>query len=168
MDTPMIRKLEEFIIRVGRITKPFVIVLIISSILSWAWWSAQRNVPFKVLSVEPAFGKPGDRIIIKAHVWRDMTRPCSLTLTRIIFDSAGTPFVILSGAYFDSETIKNIERDSPGILYVPIKIPEDAQPGHARITAPMAYTCNRTQGTCFICLDPITMMVTLPFEILPL
>ena len=69
-----------------RIALVFMIALGIAAIVL----ALDRRVPFSVVSVEPAYARPGQIVVIRATVHRDIKRECSAQFTRYVFDSQWT------------------------------------------------------------------------------
>jgi hypothetical protein len=126
------------------------------------YYAADREPPFAVLTVEPAYAQPGQSITIKAAVRRDVERGCNAEFSRYVFDSGGAGFD-LGHAISSAEMISRMERDFPGALMVKFQVPADAQPGPALLQTVLDYRCNRTHN-----LWPIQVTTAMPFTVLPL
>ena len=122
--------------------------------------SLDRQPPFEVLSVTPAFARPGETVVIIASVRRDVARNCSATFSRFIFDSKAARFE-LGNANATADTIRRMERRSPGMLTVAALIPLVAAPGPAVVETAIEYQCNVMHA-----IWPIAVTATLPFTIL--
>ena len=120
-----------------------------------------REPPFQVLSVEPAFARAGDTVTITAKVKRDTTRNCSASMSRSIFDSDGKRSDYALQKFSDA-MIDDMEQRNPGVLRVSVQVPQNANIGTARLVSVLDYRCNRVHA-----LWPIEVTTTLPFEVIP-
>lgn len=119
-----------------------------------------RRPPFEVLSVTPAYARPGETVVIIASVRRDVARNCSAIFSRFIFDSKAARFE-LGNAHASADTIRRMEHRAPGMLTVAALIPLVAAPGPAVVETAIEYQCNVMHA-----LWPIAVTATLPFTIL--
>jgi hypothetical protein len=126
-----------------------------------AWYAADRAPPFSVLSVDPAFARPGEIVVIQAKVQREDWRRCSADFTRYVFDSQDTRTYVDDGRA-SVEMIANMEKRSPGLLRVAFRVPEQASPGIARLETVLHYKCNRVHA-----LWPIEVTTQMQFTVLP-
>lgn len=125
------------------------------------WYTADREVPYHVVSVEPAFGRAGERIVIHAAVQRDMTRRCDLTLSRQIIDAHGVGHSSDSD-YLSADVRAEMERRTPGEAHIAFTIPSNAAPGPAVLYTSREYRCNKVHHVW-----PITLVTAMPFTVLP-
>ena len=125
------------------------------------WMAMDREPPFVVMSVEPAAAKPGDWITIKGHVKRDLSRHCSASWSRYVFDSGGKHFVLESGVTVTDQLIRDFDRIAPGQINLSFRVPQTAAVDEARVESILEYRCNRTH-----LLWPIEVTAIYPFEVL--
>ena len=135
-----------------------VLVLAVGVVLAQA---ADRKPPFQVLSVEPAFARPGEVVVIKAKVWRDKARDCSATMSRSIFDSTLVRYDYPI-SHFSDDLIDKMEEQTPGLLRVALVVSEQATPGPADLVSVLSYRCNRVHAWW-----PIEVTTHMGFEVLP-
>jgi hypothetical protein len=123
--------------------------------------AADRAPPFQILSVEPAFARPGEVVIINARVWRDTSRDCSVTMSRSMFDSSMARYDY-PVAKFSDQLIDAMESKTPGHLRVALVVSSQAAPGPADLVSVLAYRCNRVHA-----FWPIEVTTHMGFEVLP-
>lgn len=129
---------------------------------------ADRSPPFVLLSVEPAAARPGDTVVIRAKVQRDLARGCSADFSRYMWGptiiggaEVETRFV-LGASHASPEMLAMMDKRWPGGLVIAEKVPDRMIPGSARITADIEYVCNKAQV-----LWPINVHAEFPFQVLP-
>jgi len=127
---------------------------------SLLWLAFDREPPFKVLQVYPAYAMPGQQVQIVAEVKRDHLRHCAAHMSRYVFDGAGTRWDE-PDRHFSPETIKLIAERSPDLLKLSVTVPPEAVPGYAMVVSDLQYRCNVTH-TIF----PVRTSVQMPFTIL--
>ena len=122
--------------------------------------AADRQEPFHIISVEPAFAKPGEVVTIRARVWRDTSRNCSAVMSRSVFDAQHVrwdyPLTRFSDAMID-----RMESAAPGELRVSVVVPSSASAGTAQLVSVLEYRCNRVHA-----LWPIEVTTVMPFTVL--
>lgn len=133
---------------------------LILGLISLAWLSLDRRPPFEVVQVYPAYALPGEQVQLVAEVRRDLLRHCAADMSRYIIDSRGTRWDE-PDRHFAPETITHLARQSPDMLRLSIKVPEDAAPGLAEVISDLKYRCNVTHA-----LLPIRTTVVIPFTVL--
>jgi hypothetical protein len=123
--------------------------------------AADREPPFRLLRVEPAFARPGDIVTIHADVWRDPHRRCAVDVARSMYDSLGkrSDYPV---AYFSAEAVALNEASFPGRMSPSLLVPDTATPGPAVVVSSLQFRCNRTQT-----LWTIEASHKLPFTVLP-
>lgn len=136
--------------------------LIAASLVSVGWFAADRVPPFVLLGVEPAAASAGEVIIIRARVWRDASRDCSVSFTRYIYDSRGVRFDGAELAKASDAMIDTMERRDPGRLTVAIVVPAAAAPGPATLQTVLWYACNKVHH-----IWPIYVTTDMAFTVLP-
>ena len=139
-----------------RIALVFMIALGVAAIVL----ALDRRVPFSVVSVEPAYARPGQIVVIRATVHRDIKRECSAQFTRYVFDSQRTRWYLDSGSASPA-MIETMERKSPGQLAVAFRVPLDAAPGAGVLETVLDYRCNKVHY-----LWPVQVTTELPFTVL--
>lgn len=133
----------------------------IGGLLAVGYYLADRVPPFEVLSVEPAQARPGEPIIIRAKVRRDIHRHCSASMSRYIFDVGRVRYFMDAGQY-PHQVIADMEAATPGELSVGFIVPAGSSPGPAMVVAALEYECNQVHF-----LAPIKVRTVMPFTILP-
>jgi hypothetical protein len=136
-------------------------LMILVAVVLVAVQAADREPPFAVLSVEPAQARAGEPVVITAKVKRDMSRDCSVSMSRSLFDSSGAR-VDYPLARFSDAAIDLMERVGPGMLRVSIVVPINASVGPANLVSVLDYRCNRVHS-----LWPIEVTTYLPFDVIP-
>ncbi len=132
-----------------------------TGLLSIAWFASDRKPPFEVLDVYPASARPGEYITITAHVRRDLDRRCEADFSRYLFDEVGARYD-LGYTQASAEMISEMDRRSPGMLSVSVKLPETMQPGNASLVSVLRYRCNNVHV-----IWPIKITTTMPFTVAP-
>lgn len=135
-------------------------VVILGSIAIVAWYTLDRKPPFAVVSVEPAFARPGEYVTIKAEVRRDVNRHCSAEFSRYVFDALNTRFD-LGTQLASPEMIERADQASPNTLRVSFLVPPTIATGPARLDTVLQYRCNRVHY-----IWPIEVTTRMPFEVL--
>ena len=157
LTAPAIDWLDRILAPLDRIAVVFMAALSVAVIVL----ALDREPPFVVLTVEPAYARPGQIVVIRASVQRDLTRQCSAEFTRYIFDSERTRWYLDSGQASPA-LIETLEVKSPGRLAVAFRVPDDAAPGVGSLEAVLDYRCNKVHY-----LWPIQVTTDLPFTVLP-
>lgn len=125
------------------------------------YWAADRAAPSGVISVDPAYARPGEFVTIRYSMWKDADRDCHLRVSRSLFDARNDKADYPSVSFSD-EALARIERDTPGRRSVTVAIPDTAAAGPAVLVSSLEYECNRMHA-----LWPIRVTTVLPFTILP-
>ena len=136
--------------------------IIAAAVLVVAYYAADREPPFALLSVEPVAAYPGESVTIRANVLRQAERNCSAEYARYIFDAHGVRYDIGTGSA-SAELVSSMELQNPGLLKVSVQVPPTAAPGVAHLVTVLDYACNRTHR-----IAPIQVTTDMPFTVLPL
>lgn len=134
------------------------IVLLIALVLVLIQ-AADRKPPFQILSVEPASAKAGEVVTIRARVWRDKTRNCSVVMSRSVFDAESVRWDY-PVARFTDELIDRMELATPSELRVSVMVPPSAVVGEAHLVSVLEYRCNRVHS-----IWPIEVTTVMPFAV---
>lgn len=132
-----------------------------ASVFVVAYYAMDRQPPFEVLSVEPAFARPGDYVTVKAKVRRDVSRHCDASFSRFLYDSAGARFDI-GHSITSADMIASLEARSPGALALSVLVPLAMAQGPANLQTVLAYNCNPVHAWI-----PIMVTTNIPFDVLP-
>lgn len=151
------RSLNHFVIATEWMAR---LILLLAALLV-LYYAADRQPPFAVLSSSHAEAAAGDYVTIHAHVRRDADRNCNAEFWRYLYDASGTRFD-LGHSQASAEAIRQMERRSPGLLSVAVRIPSAASPGPATLQTVLQYHCNRVHHWW-----PIEVTTDLPFTVLP-
>lgn len=136
---------------------PFVVV---------GYWIYEREVPTLIdmaTYAEPT-AHPGEEVKLEMAVRRDLSRSCSVRITREISDSAGARKSLGPVQEVSAEGLSNRERLSPGRLILKINLPESTPSGHAHILTEAAYRCPSNPTTL---IYPIGISWDWPVTVLP-
>ena len=136
-------------------------ITIVLGVGAVAWFALDRDPPFAVLSVDPASAKAGEWVTIRSQVRREVDRNCSADFSRFVFDSGGSRYD-LGTSSATAEMIRVMERKSPGVLAITIRLPDGMQAGSADLTTALQYRCNKVHY-----LWPIEVTTHMPFRVLP-
>lgn len=140
-------------------------ITLAGSVLVFTWQAmTDRDPPFKVLSVEPAFAKPGDMVTIRQRVWRDPKRLCSASWSRFMW-ATGIGRIDLANdlpKHVGPDFINRLEKIDPGHLTVTVQVPPIAQPGPGVLVTELSYWCKPAQKWF-----PINVTAEAPFTVLP-
>ena len=126
-----------------------------------AYWSVDRTPPFTLLSYSTEPVKRGGTALIKANVVRDVTRGCTVTYSRFLFDSRGFRYDLNEQQRMTAEAIKSLDKITPNVLSIAVPIPQDISVGRALFQSVLHYTCNPLQ-----LIFPITVFMEVDFTIL--
>lgn len=124
------------------------------------WLAADREAPFKVLSVYSTEVEPGNEAVIVATVRRDIDRRCEASISRYLFAADGARYD-LGTSYASQQMIEGMERRQPGTLRVSFRVPETMARGPATLQSVISYRCNKVHA-----LWPIIVTTELPFVVL--
>lgn len=136
------------------------LLVLIAFVVEVVIWSVDRHPPFEVLATAPAMVAPGEIVDLVADVRRDTDRGCSARFTRHIYDGASSRHDLEGVQIINAEGIRDIERRTPGQLWVSVRVPSKATPGQASLVTNLDYTCNPLHG-----LWPIHVITEIPFTI---
>lgn len=129
---------------------------------------ADRSPPFVLLSVEPAAARPGETVVIRAKVKRDLSRGCSADFSRYMWGATATEGAdvetrfVLGATHASPDMLAMMDKRWPDGLVIAERVPDRMSPGPARITADIEYVCNKAQA-----LWPINVHAEFPFQVLP-
>lgn len=136
--------------------------LLVASAICFALMVMDDEPPFAMLSQQHATVRPGDVLRVEAAVTRDLTRRCSVTFSRHMFDRDGTRVDLVPDTYMPAAAIDDLQRRTPGQLRLAVPIPSYVPPGPAKLVVPLSYVCNAWQA-----LRPIETKMVIDFEVLP-
>lgn len=136
-------------------------VLLFSGLASFAWFAADREPPFAVLSVEPAAARAGEWITITAAVRRDVHRRCAASFSRYVYAADGARYD-LGDSFASADVIADLERRMPGRLRVTVQLPKAMDAGPATLWTTLEYRCNKVHQWW-----PIEVETQMPFTVLP-
>jgi hypothetical protein len=109
------------------------------------WLGMDRTPPFKVLSVDhpPPVVVPGGLLMMKASVWRDADRSCSVrVISRMHFADGAR--LELPTREFTALELREQEARTPGRVAVAMEVPEWAPAGPGVVSVSRYYECNIT------------------------
>lgn len=118
--------------------------------------------PFEMLSATTNKPRAGEILRADVLVRRDLSRKCSVTFSRHIFDSSNTRIDITPSTVMPAPALEQLEAAKPGHLRLAVELPQYIQPGPARLVTPLAYACNAWHT-----LRPIEVLMTVNFEVAP-
>lgn len=137
-------------------------VFVLLAIGQIIYWGIDRHIPFRVISYVANPALPGDAVIVRAAVERDLYRRCSVTYSRMFHDAAGSQFDITSGAQMmTADALNDLNRRMPDTLILSVTIPPKAAPGKGALISVLDYVCNPVHQ-----LYPVSMLVTMDVEVL--
>jgi hypothetical protein len=139
---------------------PIIVAGLIIIALNMIVWAYDDELPIKIGTVEPASGVPGGLVDITAHVKRDLTRHCTLHLSRRLFSPSGFYTDMKDEDTFTPKDIIGLERRSPNLLKVTVAIPYGIGPGKYELVSSLKYSCNPWQY-----FFPIEGESILPFDV---
>lgn len=110
-----------------------------------AWLGTDREPPFRLLALDqpPPVVAPGGALVMRAAVWRDVDRDCSMRAVSRIHFSDGSR-LDLPTRDFTAQELRAQESRSPGRVAVALEIPAWAPVGPAYIDTTRYYQCNIT------------------------
>ena len=133
--------------------------VLVLSLMVIGYYAADREHPFRVVSVERSVAHPGEWVTLRASVWRDTSRRCSADYSRFLFSSDGSRYD-LGDASASSDMIEALERNYHGLLGVSVRVPESMSVGHAELVTVLRYRCNKVHA-----LWPIEVTTRMPFTV---
>lgn len=126
-------------------------------------WSFDYMPPFAVLGYTARPAHAGDMTLIEADVRRDLERRCSVTFSRVFFDSVGTRFELTDGAQtMNALALEAFNKISPDRLLLKFPIPKGASAGTGSVMTTLDYVCNPMHQ-----FHPIPLVLTMYVEVLP-
>ena len=135
------------------------VLLAIGQIIAWG---IDRRVPFRVISYVTNAALPGDTVIVRANVERNLHRKCAVTYSRMFHDAAGAQFDITPGAQMmTADAWNDWNRRTPDTLILSVTIPPKAAPGKGALISVLDYVCNPVHQ-----LYPVPMLMTMDVEVL--
>ena len=123
--------------------------------------AADRQHPYKLLSVAPAEVHACGQLEFISRVWRDTSRDCSAQVHRELVDNRGFRFTVPAPVATD-ETIDQAEHEYPGLGMAVVELPCWWRPGASAMVSSIFYRCNPTHV-----FAPIQVTVVRPFTALP-
>lgn len=142
-------------------TESIARAIILAALCLVLYYASDREPPFAVISVDPAYARAGEVVTIKAKVRRDVDRNCNAVYSRYVFDASGSRYDV-GHAIVSAEMISAMDRKMPGALAISLPVPPSAAPGPALLQTVLDYKCNRTHN-----FFPITVTTDMPFTVLP-
>ena len=135
------------------------VLLAIGQIIAW---SVDRRIPFRMISYVANPTLPGDTLIVRANVQRDLQRRCSVTYSRMFHDASGARFDITPGVQMmTADALDDLNRRTPDTLILSVTVPPKAAPGKGALISVLDYVCNPTHQ-----LYPVSMLMTIDVEVL--
>lgn len=134
---------------------------ILGALFQLMLWASDRHPPFTMTAYTAPPVKAGQSVIVKAKVIRELDRDCSVTYSRMLFDSSGSRFDITPGAQLmTAEALEDLNRRSPNSLVFSVVIPPQATPGVGALITVMNYVCNPIHK-----LYPVSVLMTVDVPI---
>lgn len=127
-----------------------------------AYWAMDRDPPFHMGSYTVFNAARGNTLFVNADVQRDISRGCTATFSRYIFDSKRVRHDLGGGAYMGAAGIAAMEHDAPGQLRIAVIVPPGAAIGRAQLITSIEYQCNPVHA-----LWPIEVLLRMDIEVLP-
>lgn len=137
-------------------------LILTASILQVVWWHLDDKPPFTLISYTSTVAKPGGVVSFDADVKRDLSRKCSVTFSRHMFDSKGHRTDISSGQTMTSKGIAEMDNLTPNKLKLDITVPVSASPGLAHLFTVLDYRCSPIHYWA----KPIEMTMELDFIVI--
>ena len=140
----------------------FVIAMCVAFMVAMVLvWSRDNEPPFLLhrYTVTPAY--PGGTMLVVADVERNLSRQCEALYSRRFVDSSGAMHAIEPDTSMGVNSIKSMDRRSPGKLIFTVPISKDTPPGKGLIVTPLQYTCNPWHYRY-----PITMSLEMEAQVL--
>lgn len=125
-------------------------------------WGLDRRAPFEMIGYTANPTLPGDTVIVRAKVGRDLGRRCSVSYSRMFFDSAGSRFDLTTGAQMmNADALDDLNRRTPDALVISVIVPPKAAPGRGAMVTVLDYVCNPVHQ-----LYPVPVLLTMDVEVL--
>lgn len=137
--------------------------ILVVCLLQVAWWAADREPPFRLISAVTNSPEPGGVLHVTALVHRDLERDCSVTFSRYLFDAAGFRHDSIGPQLMTPYALRTMDAMAPGQLNIRMRIPEEFPPGKGTINTVLEYRCNPLQDV----MRPIQVEMNIPFEVKP-
>lgn len=125
-------------------------------------WSLDYQPPFALLEYSAKAARPGEMTVVDAKVRRELHRRCSVTFSRVFFDSVGARFELTDGVQMmNALALDAFNKISPERLLLKFPIPEGASPGPGSVMTTLDYVCNPVHQW-----HPIPVVFTMKVEVL--
>ena len=138
------------------------LVLIAIAAIPASIWALDRSPPLRMTSSEPVTVQPGKWLRVVAHVERDYRRKCSANVTAVLFDSAGTRYLLGGTSEYNVQSLDYIDNLTPGVMIAAAPLSPIAAPGQGHAIISMVYRCNPLH-----ILWPIQVLWDIPFTVVP-
>ena len=136
--------------------------LLTASLAGLGWMMLDTAAPFVMLDYTAESVRPGAVLRVDVQVRRDLSRKCSVTFSRHMFDSAGTRVDLVGSTQMTAKALEGLEKHSPGQLRMAVPIPPYVSIGRAHLVTPLAYVCNAWHS-----VRPIETTMVIDFEVVP-
>ncbi len=137
-------------------------VLIALSAAVVIYWAFDRSPPFVMLDYTAFNGRRGETVLVAANVDRNLERNCSVTFSRYLFDAKGVRSDLSGIQYMTASALAQMERDNPSKLLLSVKLPDNVQPGPAKLVTSLEYVCNPIQR-----IWPLDVLMEMNLVVLP-
>lgn len=140
---------------------PGVKLILLVLVLGTLWLATDRAPPFEVLKPDypPPVVAPGEHVVLRADVRRNISRDCSAVMSRHIHFSDARR-IELPTAEFSASELASQELRSPGRMAPVVLVPLWAPDGRADLIATIRYRCGRNPWHWPF---PIEVFASLPF-----
>lgn len=105
-------------------------------------WLFDRTPPFEMYGYTAPSTQKGGMLHVKASVRRDLSRDCSVTFSRALYDKAGRRYWESPEIYVNSDGVREINRQMKGNLELLLEIPASAPSGQTTLVTHLKYICN--------------------------
>ena len=124
------------------------------------WWAFDRSPPISVTGYDRATVAPGGWLRIAVKVNRDQSKRCDSAVTAVLFDSAGTRYLLSGTQIYNAPTLDHIDTISPGLMAAAAPVPLSASKGKGHVVISLSYRCNPLHTVW-----PIEAMMDIPFTV---
>lgn len=126
------------------------------------YWTLDRTPPFELRGYTIPPTPLGETAHVTASVRRDMTRGCSVSVTRYFVDSQKVKHAVGATTYMTPGALGQMQRDTPDQYRGAFKVPDDAALGEGTLVTALEYRCNPVHA-----MWPIDYLMEMQMEVLP-
>lgn len=142
-----------------------IAVAILVPLLAFAFYFYDRDPPALVGVPDPVPSvRAGEELLLDLPIERDLSRVCTLELTRYVRDSSKALTTLTDHQRVNAASVRGRDAASPNRLILRLPIPSTIPSGPAVILTDAAFTCIKNPTTWLV---PIEVSWEWPIVVLP-